>query len=360
MKERTSFFSVLGKIEGLPIAIVLLVLYGALILSAPTVFTQPLIYMSFLETVPKSLIVGLGLTLVITAGEIDLSFPAVIAFSGWALTWVYRGFANPILGASLGIVAALVVGGFIGWINGLMVARLRIPSIMATLASQFFWYGMTTLVANGLQVSMPEIASNPVHEIFVGQLGGMIPVQALWALALAIFLWFILNRHKFGEAISFIGDNANVARVMGINVEQTRIQLFTVQGIIAAFASVILTLDVGVFYPTQGNFLLPVMAAVFVGGTSIAGGYGSIVGTFIGSYVIGSLEAGVVATTISGYWIQVVEGIVMGAVITLNALIGEGFLAALSARLQHWGVPVRQAEKEALGTGDPALKTTRR
>src|SRR5258708_3301774 len=101
MRERKSFLSSLARLEGLPIAIVLIVLYGALILSAPTVFTQPLIYMSFLETVPKSLIVGLGLTLVITAGEIDLSFPAVIAFSGWAFTWVYRGIPNPFIGASL-------------------------------------------------------------------------------------------------------------------------------------------------------------------------------------------------------------------------------------------------------------------
>jgi simple sugar transport system permease protein len=136
--------------------------------------------------------------------------------------------------------------------------------------------------------------------------------------------------------------------------------LFTVEGVIAGFAAIILTLDVGVFYPTQGNVLLPVMASVFVGGTSIAGGYGSIVGTFIGSYVIGSLEAGVVATTISGYWVQVVEGVVMGAIITLNALIGEGHLAALSARFQHWGVPMRRTDEEALATGDPAQKTTRR
>ena len=95
----------------------------------------------------------------------------------------------------------------------------------------------------------------------------------------------------------FIGDNANVARVMGINVEATRIKLFTVMGVIAAFAGLLLTLEINVFYPTQGQgFMLPVMAAVFVGGTSIAGGLGSIVGTFFGAYIIGSLEAGVVAT----------------------------------------------------------------
>ncbi len=365
MKPLGSFLSFLRRIEGLPIIIILVVLYIALILSAPTVFTKPGIYMSFLGTIPKELIIALGLTLVITAGEIDLSFPAIVAFSGLAYTWAYLkvdpalaawlGF-DPKLGAWIGLVLALVAGGLVGYINGLMVARLHIPSIMATLASQFFWYGITILLAGGLSVALEGIATHPIHEIFVGKAFGIVPVQAFWALALAIFLWFILNRHKFGEAIAFIGDNANVARVMGINVEQTRIQLFTVQGVIAGFASIILTLDIGVFYPTQGDFLLSVMAAVFIGGTSIAGGYGSIVGTFFGAFVIGSLSAGVVATTISGYWVQVVKGIVMGAIITLNALLGEGSLSGLSARFQHWGVPLRRSDEEALGKGDAALK----
>ncbi|MFN8562708.1 MAG: hypothetical protein U0703_14075 [Anaerolineae bacterium] len=129
------------------------------------------------------------------------------------------------------------------------------------------------------------------------------------------------------------------ARVMGVNVERTRIHLFTLQGVMAAFAGIILTLDIGVFYPTQGNYLLPVMAGVFVGGTSIAGGAGSIVGTFFGMYIIGSLEAGVVATTISGYWVRVVEGAVMGGVVVLNAIIGKGRPAALTNRLRHWSTP---------------------
>ena len=132
----------------------------------------------------------------------------------------------------------------------------------------------------------------------------------------------------------FIGDNANVARVMGVNVEATRIRLFTWQGMIAAFSGIIVTLDIGVFYPAQGNFLLPAMASVFVGGTSIAGGAGSIFGTFFGSYVIGSLAAGVVATTISGYWVQVVEGAVMSAVVVLNAATGKRDFSSLFNRFR--------------------------
>lgn len=362
MKQRRSFITFLGRIEGLPIALVLIALFSVFIFTAPTVFLRPAIYMSFFETVPTELILGLGLTLVITAGEIDLSFPAVVALSGFCLSWAWRTF-DPSWGAWVGIILALAAGGLVGYINGVLVARLGVPSIMATLAGQFFWYGATLLLAGGLSVALPNLRDNLVHTIFVSQilggplLGGGLPVQALWALALAVLLWFILNRHKFGEAVTFIGDNANVARVMGINVEATRIRLFTLQGVIAAFAGIILTLDIGVFYPNQGNFLLPVMAAVFVGGTSIAGGAGSIAGTFFGAYIIGSLEAGVVATTISGYWVPSIEGIVMSAVVILNAALGEGRLPALTNRLRHWGVPMGVNQSEADVIKDEAAQS---
>ena len=144
---------------------------------------------------------------------------------------------------------------------------------MATLAAQFFWYGVTILVAGGLQINIEAIKQTTINAIFVGRLFGIVPLQALWALGLAVFFWFILNRHRFGEAIMFIGDNAEVARVMGINVDGTRVKLFIMQGVIAAFAGLLLTMEINVFFPTQGQgMLLPVMAAVFIGGTSIAGG----------------------------------------------------------------------------------------
>ena len=362
MKQRPSVITFLGGIEGLPIAVVLLILYGVFIVTAPTVFLHAAIYMSFLETIPPELIVAFGLTLVITAGEIDLSFPAVIAFSGFVFTWVNNNF-DPAWSAWAALVAALGAGALIGYINGIMVARIGVPSIMATLATQFFWYGITILLAGGLTIAIKDVTNNALHRIFVSQIfggpvfAGGIPVQAFWALGLGVILWFILNRHKFGEAVSFIGDNPNVARVMGINVEVTRIRLFTLHGVISAFAGIILTLDIGVFFPTQGNFLLPVMAAVFIGGTSIAGGAGSIAGTFFGAFVIGSLEAGIVATTISGYFVQVVEGLVMGASIILNAMLGEGRMAGVSDSLRHWGIPIGlNRREEALTQDDPALE----
>src|ERR1700732_259937 len=347
MNSVRSLFRSLARLEGLAIAMVLLVLYIALIIAAPSVFTHPLIYISFLETVPPALIAALGVTLFIPAGEIDLISPAVVLLSGFALSWAWKTF-DPTYGAWIGIGLALIAGALVGYINGVMVARLGVPSIMATLAANFFWYGTSILLAGGLQVTLKGSQDNFVHELFVGRLFGTVPLQAFWALGLAVLLWFVLNRHKFGEGVMFIGDNANVARVMGVNVEATRIRLFALQGMIAAFSGIIVTLDIGVFYPDQGNFLLPAMASVFVGGTSIAGGAGSIFGTVFGSYVIGSLAAGVVATTISGYWVQVVEGVVMAAVIVLNAATGKGNMAAFSSRFCHWGAPVTTSPPQEL------------
>ena len=339
MKQAAALLRFLARIEGLPVAAVLAVLYAVFVVTAPMVFTGFRIYMSFLQTVPPILVCGLGLTLVITAGEIDLSFPAVVALSGFVFAWVFKTFNAP-WAPWLGFILALACGALVGYVNGLLVARIGVPSIMATLAAQFFWYGVTVLLANGLQLNIQPVTDTLVHAIFVGRikLGEIpVPMQAIWALALTAFLWFILNRHKFGEEIMFIGDNANVARVMGIDVTATRIKLFTLMGVIAAFAGLLLTLEINVFFPTQGSgFLLPTMAAVFIGGTSIAGGLGSMVGTFFGAYIIGSLEAGIVATTISGYWVQLVEGVVMGASVVLNDIIEEGHFPAASNRIRHW------------------------
>jgi simple sugar transport system permease protein len=317
--------------------------------------------MSFLQTVPPPLVLGLGLTLIITAGEIDLSFPAVVALSGFAFSWCFKNLAMP-WSPWIGAVLALAAGAVVGYVNGVLVAKIRVPSIMATLAAQFFWYGITILIAGGLQLNIKEIEETAIHALLTGRIptplifGGTafeIPAQAVWGLGLAVFLWFILNRHKFGEAIMFIGDNPNVARVMGINVELTKIKLFTLMGVIAAFAGLLLTIEINVFFPTQGEgYMLNTMAAVFVGGTLISGGLGSIVGTFFGSYIIGSLQAGVVATGVTSYWVQSVMGFIMAAAVALNVMIGEGRVGRLSARIRHWIVPERLQVDEASEADD--------
>jgi simple sugar transport system permease protein len=350
MKELRPVLKFVGRIEGLGVAGVLVVLYGVFIATSPEVFTRPRIYTSFMQTVSPQLIIAVGLTFVITAGEIDLSFPAVVALSGFAFAYCYTNI-DASWGPWAGLGLAILVGAGVGLINGWIVAWIGVPSIMATLAAQFFWYGVTVLLADGRQIALRGIRDAQIYQTFVGRIEGILPdqngvavglpSQALWALGLTVLMWFILNRHKFGEAVLFIGDNAEVARVMGINVDATRIQLFTLMGALAGFAGVLVTLENWVFYPTQGEgYLLPVMSAVFIGGTSFAGGQGVVIGTIFGAYIIGSLEAGVVASGIRGYWVQLVQGLVMGASVILNVLVGEGKMAEFSQQLQHWGVPI--------------------
>lgn len=313
------FITKIRRIESLPIIIVYFMIMISFWLLSPRVFSGYRIYMSFLQTVPPILILALGLTLVITAGEIDLSFSAVIAFSGFVFCYVFRTFNAP----WLAFFMALLSGALVGYVNGILVAKIGVPSIMATLAAQFFWNGLTILLSGGLSWNIKEVKEYFIHPFFVGRIGGIIPVQSIWGLLAAIFLWYILNRHIFGEHISFIGDNVDVARVMGVNVVTTKIQLFVVMGVVSSFAAVLLTLEMINFWTTQGaGFLLPVMAAVFIGGTSIAGGKGTIVGSFFGAYIVGSLEAGVVASGIGGYWTRLVTGLVMAISVILNVVFG--------------------------------------
>jgi simple sugar transport system permease protein len=306
-------------IEGLPIIGVFLVLVALFIFLAPNVFLGYRIYMSFLATVPPVLVLALGLTLVIAAGEIDLSFPSVIAFSGFIFAYLFKTYEL----TWVAFLGALLGGALVGFTNGILVARIGIPSIIATLATQFFWGGITTVLSGGLSYNLRTIKEFAVWDVLVGRIGPL-PVQSLWVAALAVLLWFILNRHRFGEHLLFIGDNANVARVVGINVARERVKLFTLMGVLAAFAAVLLTLENKNFFNTQGQgYLLIALASVFIGGTSIFGGQATIVGSFVGAFIIGMIEAGLVASGIQGFWVRAVVGLVFLVAVIFHLLMEQ-------------------------------------
>src|SRR5712664_4791156 len=141
------------RTEGLPIIGVLLALVIVFMISAPDVFLGYRIYMSFLATVPPLLVLAAALTLLVAAGEIDLSFPSVIALSGWVLGYFTHVLDSP----WLGLLLALLAGALVGWMNGVLVARIGVPSIIATLATQFLWGGLTTVFSQGLSYSLGEV-----------------------------------------------------------------------------------------------------------------------------------------------------------------------------------------------------------
>ncbi len=337
---------VAARIEGLPIIGVFVVLVAAFMLAAPHVFLGYRIYMSFLATVPPELILALGLTLVIAAGEIDLSFPSVIAFSGFLFAWAFKTYGL----TWLALLLALAGGALVGAVNGLLIAVIGIPSIIATLATQFFWGGITTVLTGGLSYAIRNIDEYWIHTILVGRIGPL-PVEALWSTAVAVLLWFVLNRHRFGEHLLFIGDNASVAQVVGVNVVREKVKLFTLMGLLAAFAAVLLTAENKNFFNTQGlGFLLTVMAAVFIGGTSIFGGKATIVGSYLGSYIIGMIEAGLVATGMQGFWVRAVVGLVFLAAVVFHLTMED---PTRLRRLRHLRVPGRLQPRSAPPAQEP-------
>ena len=282
------------------------------------------------------LVLAAGLTLVIAAGEIDLSFPSIIALSGWVLAYCTHELGSPWIGFAL----ALLAGAVVGYVNGILVAHVGIPSIIATLATQFLWGGLTTVFSQGLSYSLGDIDDASLWHLLVGRIGP-VPVQALWALAVAVALWFVLNRHRFGEHLLFIGDNVRVAEVVGVNVAREKVRVFVLMGVLAAFASVLLTLENKTFFNTQGGgYLLEVMAAVFIGGTSVFGGQASVVGTVAGAFIIGMVEAGLVATGLQGFWVRAVVGVVFLAAVIGHLVLddperGGDLPRALRARLER-------------------------
>ncbi len=141
-----------------------------------------------------------------------------------------------------------------------------------------------------------------------------------------IATWILLNRHRLGHNTYVIGDNGLAAKLMGIPIRRTRIILFVLMGMSAAFAGMLNSLQVVNFYPSMGDgYLLPILAAVFVGGTSVFGGRGSVWGTFIGAFMIGGITAGIVAVGLTDFYTNLIYGAVILIAVSIHALLQKRF-----------------------------------
>ena len=349
MSDRAARPSLLARTEGMPIIVVFALMLALFMYTAPEVFLAPQIYTTLLSTAPPLILLAIGLTFVIGAGEIDLSFPAVIAFSGYVFAVLFKQYQ---LGW-LAVLGGLASGVLVGVVNGLLIARIGIPSFIATLGTQFFWSGMATVLSGGKSYALRGADESSVWQLIVGNFGNpnsiawqdQISIQAVWTALIVIFLWFILNRHRFGEHILFIGDSNDVARVVGINVEAEKIRLYTMMGTLAAVAAIMLTLENKNYFGNQGQgYLLTAIAAVLIGGTSIFGGRATIVGTVFGCFIIWMIEAGLVASGLTGAWVRTVQGLIFLIAIIFYLFVEEpGRRAELLRRFGRSTEPERHA-----------------
>lgn len=297
---------------------ILLLLWSLFAAISPVTFLHVRIYTSLLSTIPLTVLLALGMTLLIIAREIDLSFPSVVALGGFVFAWLYQHTGAAVL--ALG--GAVASGMLCGLLNALLVVRLNIPSIIATIGTQFFLGGLSTVLANGLAISLPTLRDDGLSALLVGRLGDWLPAQSLWGILVTLVMWLYLARHRYGDQINFIGDNPESARLMGVPVSATRFWLFMVMGILSALVGVLLSVEMSSWWPNQGQgYMLLVFASVFIGGTSVLGGRGSLMGSLFGACIIGMLEAGIISAGLDGFWTRLVYGVII-----LAALVVHGSL----------------------------------
>jgi simple sugar transport system permease protein len=258
------------------------------------------------------------LTMAVITGEMDLSFPSIMAIGTVAFIFAWQATGN----VWLALAAGLAMGFAAGLLNGFIVVYIGIPSLVVTIGTQFFWRGAVLLLVAGKGTTLIEIRDTVLYSLLVGKIGQYLPMQMVWLVIITICSWVLLNRHKFGAHIYLVGDNEKTARLMGVNVNRTRILVFCMVGVAAAFAGILASLQVSYFWPSLGEgYLLKTLSSVFLGGTSVFGGTGTIFGTFIGSFIIGAIEAAIVAIGLTGFWTQFIYGLIIIVSVSMHAIL---------------------------------------
>lgn len=273
----------------------------------PTVFTTWALYSSVLTTLPVAIFLTVPLVFIVTVGEIDLSFPAVMGFAAWMFALVVQAGYDPILG----FAAAVVTGALLSAFVGALVVYANLSSLIATLGMNFVLRGLILIFTEGKSIALVSLQDSWVFKLFSSELYG-VPVQIYWAIAFTIFSMFLFSRHRFGAHVHIVGDNPDSAAQMGINVKLVRVQAFIFVGIGAAMAGVFSTMINFTWWPTSGDgYLLPVLASVFVGGTPTWGGIGTVLGGAVGALTVSFIQTGIVGAGLSGFYVQFFNGLII-------------------------------------------------
>ena len=286
---------------------VFVVMMAVFIAANPHVFLEWNIYRSVLTTLPVALFLVVPLVFVVTAGEIDLSFPSIMGFSAWMFALVVQAGMSPYLG----LVAAMATGALLGFFVGSLVVYFRLSSLIATLGMNFMLRGVIQIVTQGKSIALVSLEQSTAKSVFSGVAFG-VPTQMLWALAFVVLSSLLFNRNQFGAHVKIVGDNSDSAQQMGIDVNWVRVKAFAFVGLGAALAGFFSTMINFTWWPTSGDgYLLPALASVFVGGTPTWGGVGTVGGSAIGALIVSFIQTGIVGAGLSGFYVQFFNGLII-------------------------------------------------
>ncbi|MCR6514351.1 MAG: ABC transporter permease [Clostridium sp.] len=256
-------------------------------------------------------IIAVGMTFVILTGGIDLSVGSTLAISGALSASIVKSTGS----ITLAILGASVCGIAIGLVNGILIAKGRLQAFIATLATMTIFRGATLVYTDGTPISkLPEA----FLKIGNAKLG-FIPVPVIITIIIAIIGIFILSQTKFGRYLYALGGNEESAKLSGINTDKIKMMTYVISGFVSAIAGVIITSRIGSASPNAGTgFELDAIAAVVIGGTSLAGGEGKITGTIIGALIIGVLNNGLNLMNVSPFYQSIVKGLVILIAVLLD------------------------------------------
>lgn len=304
--KRSELFRKLGPLIALIVLVVVVTFLN-------TNFINPTNILNLLRQVSVNALIAFGMTFVIITGGIDLSVGSTLALSGALTAGILAAGVPPVVA----IFAGLLIGAALGLLNGIVITKGKVAPFIATLATMTIFRGLTLVYTEGNPITG---FSDDFTFLFFGRgylFGIPFPV-VLMAIAFGI-LFVLLHKMTFGRKTFAIGGNENASYIAGIKSDRVKYTVYAISGMMSALAGLILTSRLNSAQPTAGTaYELDAIAAVVIGGTSLAGGKGRIVGTLIGALIIGTLNNGLNLLGVSSFYQQVVRGIVIIIAVLLD------------------------------------------
>ncbi|MEV3857113.1 substrate-binding domain-containing protein [Streptomyces sp. NPDC050095] len=258
-------------------------------------------------------ILAFGVTFVIVAAGIDLSVGSVAALSATVLAWSATQHGVPVV---LAVVLAVATGIVAGLVNGFLIAYGKLPPFIATLAMLSVGRGLALVISDGSPIPFPDSVSH-----LGDTLGGWLPVPVLVMVVMGLVAAVVLGRTYIGRAMYAIGGNEEAARLSGLRVKKQKLVIYALSGLFAAAAGIVLASRLSSAQPQAADgYELDAIAAVVIGGASLAGGTGKASGTLIGALILAVLRNGLNLLSVSAFWQQVVIGVVIALAVLLDTL----------------------------------------
>ncbi|MFZ8758774.1 ABC transporter permease [Microbacterium sp. HMH0099] len=268
------------------------------------------------QSIPVLALLGVAAGILMVAGEFDLSLGANIGFTAIIFINVSEAAGWPI-----GIVAGLAASTSIALVNGLIVVLTKIPSFIATLGMGFFWVGASIFVNGTSPAILVDAKDDTLTTLFAGDFG-LFRSQLLWLIGLGALAWLFLHRHKLGNHIYAVGGNPSAAKAISIKPTSVRLLAFAVFGLLVGFATILISVRTGSMQPgSTDDYTLMAIAAAVVGGCSLNGGRGSVIGMVIGAALIRLIENGLILAKAPGFYIQLFVGLIIVIAAIFNKLM---------------------------------------